>query len=205
MRVKRSSVLRPGKWRAWRPAETVLRCTRNAYFLQNKCSHLRKTSVGKEDWSTRLPQDTQPAGLVRKTWQAGRARGPGCSAKPVRPCTRNVPFCKRYAPAKHYFAHIGPCRGDPGTGPCRAQLKRELGGPKKIASHAGKTLINFCALGNEGPGGLQKQCSHARETATFSKRHAPVYVKQPLGIPVVKKVAPVADSRWHCGGHFAGE
>ena len=95
MQVKRSSVLQPWKWRAWRPAETVLLCTGNAHFLQKGCSHLRKTSVGKEDWSTRLPQDTRPVGLVRKTWvqnRRSRAGETSLSVKGMLPPMRNTTF-----------------------------------------------------------------------------------------------------------------
>ena len=64
---------------------------------------------------------------------------------------------------------------------CIARPQRELTGNKKKASRAGKTRINFASLGNEAPGGPQNWCSRARETLTFSKRCAPVYVKQLLG------------------------
>jgi len=144
------------------------------------------------DWCARLGKLAGPEDQVALQNRCARVRETSLSVKGMLP--RNTTL-RTLAPAG---VTLEPALAEPSSNASWAAQK-------KIASHAGKTLINFCALGNEGPGGLQKQCSHVRETATFSKRHAPVYVKQPLGIPVVKKVAPVADSRWHCGGHFAGE
>ncbi len=96
------------------------------------------------------------------------------SVKGALPLTRNTTF------------HTLPPAGVPLEPPLAepswaARPKREPGGQKKIASRAGQTLINFTPLGNGGPGGLQKRCSRVRETPTFSKRCAPVYVKHPLG------------------------
>jgi hypothetical protein len=74
-----------------------------------------------------------------------------------------------------------PSQGDPvktETGP--AWNEREQDGQKKIASRAGKTLINSVQLESGGPEGPQNRCSRARETTTFSNRYALVYVKQPL-------------------------
>ena len=59
-----------------------------------------------------------------------------------------------------------------------AQHKREPGSPQKIASRAGRTLINFAALGDGWPSGLQEHCSRVREARTFPERCAPLYVKQ---------------------------
>lgn len=61
-----------------------------------------------------------------------------------------------------------------------AQHKREPGSPQKIASRAGKTLINFAALGDGWPSGLQEHCSRVREARTFPERCAPLYGKQPF-------------------------
>ena len=43
---------------------------------------------------------------------------------------------------------------------------------------AGKMLINFVRLEVGGCGGLQNQCSHAREMTSFLKRDALVYAKR---------------------------
>ena len=50
-----------------------------------------------------------------------------------------------------------------------AQPKRKLGDPKKVASRAGKTLINSACLGNGGPAACRNGVSRTRETTTFSK------------------------------------
>jgi len=49
---------------------------------------------------------------------------------------------------------------------------------KKNASRAGKTLTNSLLLEAGGPEGPQNRCSRARETTTFAKRYALVYVKR---------------------------
>ena len=47
-----------------------------------------------------------------------------------------------------------------------------------MASRAGKRLINSAQLETGEPEGPQNRCSRARETPTFSKRYALVYVKR---------------------------
>ena len=111
--------------------------------------------------------------MPRRTGASVYAKRP-LSVKGVLPLTRNTTF--------HTLPPAGVTLEPPLAEPSwAARPKREPGGQKKIASRAGKTLINFAPLGNGGPGGLQKWCSRARETPTFSKRCAPVYVKHSLG------------------------
>ena len=126
--------------------------------LQEQCSRARQTltvpkrcapvyvkhSLGKQDWSTRLP--------------AGQIGAQNLASWPG-PVTMEPPLAEPSWAARH---------------------KRDPGSQKKIASRAGKTLINFAPLGNGWPGGLQEQCSRLRETPTFPERCAPVYVKQPF-------------------------
>ena len=97
--------------------ETVLSCTRNAYFLQNVCSRLRKTP----NWETRLADQapTQHPDGWTGTQNSASWPGPGSQVAPQNRCShaRETPtFSKRRAPAyaKHYFPHFDPCRGDHG-------------------------------------------------------------------------------------------
>ena len=66
-----------------------------------------------------------------------------------------------------------PSRTQPSAHPSRTTKQ-------KVASRAGETLINFARLETGWLVAPQKWCSHARETASFSKRYAPVYVKRPF-------------------------
>ena len=67
------------------------------------------------------------------------------------------------------------------AGQPRPKFNASRAAKQKVASCAGKMLINFAHVGNGGPGGLQKRCPRTRETVTSSKRYAPVYVKHLLG------------------------
>ena len=88
-------------------------------------------------------------------------------------CLRETPtFCKRraLAYAKHNFSILGPAGvtlepslAEPSWA---AQSKRKLGDQKKVASRAGKTLINSARLENGGPAAC--------------RNGAPVHVKQQL-------------------------
>ena len=110
--------LRPAFLRARRPAETVLRCTRNANFLQKVRSRLRKTPT----WETRLVDQAPTRHHAGRTGTRSFASwpGPGAQVAPHSRCSRlreTPAFCRRRAPAyaKHYFPHFAPCRGDPGA------------------------------------------------------------------------------------------
>ena len=86
-------------------------------------------------------------------------------------------------------APLSSTLGDPGSPPPRTlpnaprqppgpglSLTR-AGRPKKIASRAGETLIKTARVETGRPAAPKKQCSRLRETASFCKRYAPVYVK----------------------------
>ena len=169
---------------AWWPAETVLSCKRNGYFLQKVCSCLRKTLT----WETRLVDQAptrHPAGRTG-TQNLGSSPGPGprllrrtaapvyakrlLSVKSVLPLTRNTTF-----------STLGPAAVTPEAPLAEpswaAQHKREPDGPPKNSSRVGKTLIDIAPLRNARPGDLPKLCSRARETLTLFRRCAPVYAK----------------------------
>ena len=72
---------------------------------------------------------------------------------------------------------VGPSKpswGQPGTNASQAAPQKI----PKVASHAGKMLINFVRLEIGGCGGPQNQCSRAREMTSFLERDALVYVKR---------------------------
>ena len=163
-------------------------CTRNGNFLQKVRSRLRKTPT----WETRLvdPAPTRhPASrtgarnfaswpgpglrLPRRTGVPVYAKRP-LSTKGVLTLTRNT-TSRTLAPAG---VTLEPPLAEPSW---TAPPKREPGSQKKVASRARKMLITFAPLENGEPGGLQNRCFRVRETATYSKRYAPVHVEPPFG------------------------
>jgi hypothetical protein len=97
------------------------------------------------------------------------------------PCTRNDNFLQKVRSRLRKtttFRHR-PSQGEPlKTELWPAWNQREQHGQKKKASRAGKTLTNSLLLETGGPEGPQNRCSRVRETTTFAKRYALVYVKR---------------------------
>ena len=96
------------------------------------------------------------------------------------------------------WAHLSPmgqlCPLCPFLG--RAWVTREPASPKRVASRAGETHINFVALETRGSAGLQKLCSRLRKQPTYCETYALVYVKRIFANCSPLLAPPMAQGLW---------